>query len=138
MKQAASKIPSACLELYSALVATNPRLERKGAAMPYTSVNGHMFSFLTPSGALALRLPAEKRDVFLKKYRTKLCEQHGVVLAEYVLVPHQLLQKTKQLKTYFDQSYAYVAGLKTKPTKKMKKPSTRTGSPARRSSSKRR
>src|SRR5687768_16632268 len=76
-------------------------MERKGAPMPYTSVNGHMFSFLTPTGTLALRLPAEKRNAFLKKYKTKLCEQHGRVLEEYVEVPDSLLKKTQELKRFF-------------------------------------
>ena len=50
--------------LYEELVATRPGLERKGKTMPYTSVNGHMFSFLTSEGTLALRLPqAERRRV---------------------------------------------------------------------------
>ena len=48
------------LALYERLVATNPEVERKGATMPYTSVNGHMFSFLGKDGGVALRLPAEE------------------------------------------------------------------------------
>jgi TfoX/Sxy family transcriptional regulator of competence genes len=118
MGNATPSVPAAILELYENLVATNPRVERKGAAMPYTSVNGHMFSFLTKTGTLALRLPAEERDAFLKKYKTKLCEQHGTVLEEYVEVPESLLKKTQALKKYFDLSYACVAALKPKPTKK--------------------
>ena len=118
MSKAAGTIAAECLDLYAAIVATNPRLERKGAAMPYTSVGGHMFSFLTQEGALALRLPDKEREAFLKKYRTRLCEQHGVVLQEYVLVPHRLLKKTKELEQYFNSSFAYVAALKPKPAKK--------------------
>ena len=41
------------LEFYEHLVATQPAVERKGATMPYTSVNGHMFSFLTKEGSVA-------------------------------------------------------------------------------------
>ena len=110
-------IPGDKLELYEKLVGTNPEVERKGAAMPYTSVNGHMFSFLTKTGTLALRLPTEERAMFLKKYKTRLCEQHGKVLEEYVEVPNGLLKRTPQLKNYFDLSYAYVATLKPKATK---------------------
>jgi hypothetical protein len=40
------------LALYEKLVATVPGLERKGATMPYASVNGHMFSLLTREGTL--------------------------------------------------------------------------------------
>jgi hypothetical protein len=59
---------------------TNPQIKRKGATMPYTSVNGNMFSLLTPDGTLALRLPPADRESFLKRYDTELCVQYGVVI----------------------------------------------------------
>jgi|SRR5688572_7484744 hypothetical protein len=118
MGKGAAGVPADKLELYEKLVATNPEVERKGASMPYTSLNGHMFSFLTNTGTLALRLPEGEREAFLKKYRTKLCEQHGSVLEEYVEVPDSLLLKTRELKKFFDLSYAYVGSLKPKPTKR--------------------
>src|SRR5580704_17520684 len=65
--KAAGVVPVEKLELYEKLVATNPRVERKGATVPYTSLNGHMFSYLARTGTLALRLPAGARDAFLKK-----------------------------------------------------------------------
>jgi TfoX/Sxy family transcriptional regulator of competence genes len=114
-------IPTDKLELYEKLVTTNPNVERKGVTMPYTSLNGHMFSFLTKTGTLALRLPTEERDAFLKKYKTTLCEQYGLVLKEYALVPDALLKKTRELKKFFDLSYAYVGSLKPKPTTRKKK-----------------
>ena len=82
------------LGFYEALVATRPGLERKGKQMPYTSVNGHMFSFLTPDGTLALRLPDDARDAFLEAHDTTLVEQHGRVMREYVAVPAALLGRT--------------------------------------------
>ena len=118
MTTAANEAKAANLDLYEKLVATNPSVDRKGATTPYTSLNGHMFSFLTKEGILALRLPAEERESFLGKYSTKLCVQHGTVMKEYVEVPNALLKKTRELKTYFDISYSYVASLKPKPTKK--------------------
>jgi TfoX/Sxy family transcriptional regulator of competence genes len=112
------------LALYDRLVTTNPKVERKGATMPYTSLKGHMFSFLTKEGTLALRLPEEERALFLEKYKTKLCVQHGAVMKEYVEVPDTLLSKTAQLRKYFEMSYTYVASLKPKPTKKVVKKRT--------------
>jgi hypothetical protein len=106
------------LELYEKLVATNPDVERRGATMPYTSLNGHMFSFMSKEGEVALRLPEEEREGFIKKYKTRLSEQHGAVLKEYVVVPEALLKKTGELKKYFDLSYAHVGALKPKATKK--------------------
>ncbi|HJZ97021.1 MAG TPA: hypothetical protein VKE70_10985 [Candidatus Solibacter sp.] len=107
-------MPTSKLELYEKLVATNPKVERKGATVPYTSLNGHMFSYLSKQGKLALRLPAPEREAFLKKYKTKLCEAYGVVQPEYVEIPDALLAKTAELKKYFDASYAYVGALKPK------------------------
>ena len=42
--------------LYDKLIATNPKIERKGDANPYTSLNGNMFTLLHQS-RLAIRLP---------------------------------------------------------------------------------
>lgn len=111
---------AASLALYEKLVATNPKVERKGATMPYTSANGHMSSLLTKQGWLALRLPSDAREAFLKHYKTKLAEQYGAVMKEYVQVPDALLKKTKELSQYFDLSYAYVSALKPKPTTRKK------------------
>jgi hypothetical protein len=108
------------LELYEKLVATNPKVERKGATFPYTSLSGHMSSILTKTGTLALRLPAAERDKFLKKYKTKLSVQYGTVMKEYVEVPDALLKNTRELKKFFDLSYAYVGSLKPKPTTRKK------------------
>jgi hypothetical protein len=113
--------PAEIVALYEKLIATNPQVVRKGATMPYTSLNGHMFSMLTKAGKVALRLPEDAREAFMKKYKTKLCEQYGVVQKEYVEVPEALLAKTQELKKYFDISLAFVSGLKPKPTKRKKK-----------------
>jgi hypothetical protein len=80
--------------------------------VPYTSLNGHMFSYLSKEGKLALRLPAGEREAFLlKKYKARLYEAYGIVQAEYVEVPDSLHSSTRELKKYFDCSYAYVGSL---------------------------
>src|SRR4051794_35694134 len=104
--------------LYEKLVATNPKVELKGASIPYTSHNGHMFSNFNPDGTLGLRLPPDKIEVFLKKYKTVLVTAYGIVRKEYVVVPDELLMNTEELKSYFDQSFEYVDSLKPKATKK--------------------
>ena len=109
-------ITDAILRSYEELVATRPEVERKGAKMPYTSINGHMFSFLTPEGTLALRLPPAERTDFMERYRTAPVEQHGAVLKEYVAVPAGLLERLDELKPYFDRSFEYVGSLKPKKT----------------------
>jgi TfoX/Sxy family transcriptional regulator of competence genes len=108
------------LALYESLIVTAPGIDRKGDTMPYTSMNGNMFSLLTKDGTLALRLPEAERAEFLKKYKTKLVEQYGAVMKEYVSVPHDLLEKTKELSKYFKASVVYASGLKPKPTTRKK------------------
>ena len=120
MAKAEAGAPPDKVKLYEKLVATNPKVERKGATVPYTSLNGHMFSYLSKEGKLALRLPAAEREVFLTKYHAKLCEAYGKVQPEYVEVPDAVLAKTQELKKFFESSYAYVAALKPKPASKTK------------------
>jgi hypothetical protein len=111
-------VPPEKLADYEKLIGTNPRVELKGATIPYTSYNGHMFSNFNPDGTLGLRLPPDKIESFIKKYKTKLVEAYGIVRKEYVVVPDALLKKTKELKPYFDMSFEYVNSLKPKSTKK--------------------
>ncbi|HXX16061.1 MAG TPA: TfoX/Sxy family protein [Candidatus Eremiobacteraceae bacterium] len=109
--------PNPCVALYDQLIATIPELERKGDANPYTSLNGNMFTLLH-QGRLAIRLPEDEREKFLKKFKTKLFEAYGAVMQEYVAVPAAMLEDTKELKKYLEISYAYAKTLKAKPTKK--------------------
>jgi hypothetical protein len=120
-KPAAGTVPSDKLQLYEKLVVTNPRVKCKGATVRYTSLNGHMFSYMSQEGKLALRLPPDRREVFLKKYNAKLCEAYGVVQPEYLEVPASLLSSTRELKKFFNASYSYVASPKAKPTARKKK-----------------
>ena len=108
------------VELYEKLLATHPEMERKGDANPYTSYNGNMYTLLHQSQTLAIRLAAEEREKFLKKYKTTLFEAYGAVMKEYVRVPDDLLGKTAELRKYLEMSYEYAKTLKPKPTTKKK------------------
>lgn len=109
---------AANLELYELLVATTPEVPRKGKTMPYTSVNGHMFSFLDKEGKMGLRLPKDELEAFLHKYETEKSVQYGAVMKEYAVVPQDLLEDTDRLQAYFQASYDYVSSLKPKTGKK--------------------
>lgn len=109
------------IELYNKLVATHAEAVRKGDTIPYTSLNGHMYSMFTKGDYVGLRLPEAERIGFIDRYKTKLVEQYGVIQKEYVVVPDTLLRNTDELKYYFDISYNYVSSLKPKPTAKTKK-----------------
>jgi hypothetical protein len=67
-----SKIPPAKLDLYEKLIATHPEIERKGAVHPYTSLNGHMFTYLDQTGTMGIRLPEDEVEAFLRKCKTTL------------------------------------------------------------------
>jgi hypothetical protein len=114
-----SPIPAEKVALYEKAVATLPGVERKGAANPFTSLNGNMFSLLSAvTESMALRLPKEEREAFLKKYKGKLFEVYGAVMKEYVTVPDALLKNTKELQKYMALSYEYAKTLKPKASRK--------------------
>ena len=105
---------------YTELVATLHEAELKGAKMPYTSMNGNMYSYLGENG-VALRLPAGARDEFLAKYQTVLYHAYGIVQKEYVTVPAELLAKTDELAPHFRASFDYAKTLRPKATKRAPK-----------------
>ncbi len=90
----------------------------KGAKNPYTSANGHMFSFLDADGAMALRLPNELHADFLDRYDSGPVEQYGRVMQGYVSVPETLLHDPDELAGWFDRSHDWIATLPPKPTTK--------------------
>ncbi len=106
------------IALYDKLIATHLEIERKGAANPYTSLNGNMFTMLSPSGVMALRLPQGEREKFIANHKTKLFEAYGAVMKEYVAVPDALLKNTKAMQKYIEISYEYAKTLKPKATAK--------------------
>lgn len=109
--------PAETVALYEAMVAGVPQAERKGAAMPYTSVNGNMFSFLDKHGVVAIRLGTEDRDAFIRKFGpSDYVHETGTVLKEYATVPAALLAKTKAATEWLQTSFDYTKSLKLKPT----------------------
>ena len=113
-KTVISNIPQDKLHIYKSLIDTNPKIEMKGATIPYTSFNGHMFSYFEKDGTFGLRLPEKAREEFLKKYKTTLFVSYDIIKKEFVLVPDKLFLKMKEFKSWFDMSFEYVTSLKTK------------------------
>ena len=109
-----SAIPAAKLELYEKLIATCPAIERKGDVHPYTSVNGHMFTYLDQTGVLGMRLPKDELEAFLAKHKTTLFVSYGAVKKDWATVPDALLGKTRELGKYLAISYEYTKTLKPK------------------------
>ena len=112
------KGPPEALTLYKAVVESNREVEVKGAANPYTSRNGHMFSFLDADGSMALRLSKEMGQEFMAAYESGPVIQYNSVMKGYVSVPESLLAETSQLLNWFNKSHDWIATLEPKPTRK--------------------
>ncbi|HEY3951166.1 hypothetical protein [Phenylobacterium sp.] len=121
MAKPAPGAPADKVRLYEALIAGLPGVERKGAKFPYTSLNGNMFSILSTTGVMGLRLAKADREAFLRDHAAKLYESHGAVMPEYVAVPDALLADTAAMTPYVAKSFAYAQTLRPKPTTRPKK-----------------
>ncbi len=107
------------LELYAAVVEQSEgSAEVKGAKNPYTSRNGHMFSFLDGDGTMALRLSDELTEEFRSQYDSGDVIQYGATMRGYSSVPAELLADTDELAAWFDKSWAWIGTLPPKPTKR--------------------
>ena len=107
--------PAEALRLYAAVVtASGVDTVVKGAKNPYTSRNGHMFSFLDADGSMALRLSEEAGEAFRSSFESGPVIQYGSVMRGYVSVPRTLLEKTDELTPWFDRSYEWIGTLEPK------------------------
>jgi TfoX/Sxy family transcriptional regulator of competence genes len=88
----------------------------KGAKNPYTSRNGHMFSF--PDGTMAIRLSDELSDEFLAAYESGPVTQYGSVMRGYVSVPDDLLSDTEEISSWLKKAHEWIGTLEPKATKK--------------------
>lgn len=105
------------LELYSKLL-SSVGLEQKGKNMPYTSMNGNMYSFVAKEGYVAIRLSEEDKQEFMDKYNAGPAISYGATMRGYVHVPDEVLKKTSELTAYMKKSHEFAKTLKPKPTKK--------------------
>ena len=97
------------------------KVERKGKKNPYTSFNGHMFTFLdTKNEYLALRLSAEDKKKFNEKHDQGDVIQYNSVMNGYVEIPKSIASNKTELFKMLDQSFEFVSSLEPKPTKKKK------------------
>ncbi|MGD1847567.1 MAG: TfoX/Sxy family protein [Salibacteraceae bacterium] len=103
---------------YDELIASHPKITRKGKANPYTSHNGHMFTFFGKDGKVALRMAKADREDFLEQHNTQLAVSYNTVMKEYVSVPDALLEDRQQMEHYLQMSFDYVCSLKPKATTK--------------------
>ena len=114
MAKAKYQGPADRLELYEELVASVEGVERKGAANPYTSRNGHMTSFIDKEGEVSIRLDVPDRETFIEQYGARISMQYGKQMKEFVVVPDSLLERQDEIRPWFVRSWEWVATLKPK------------------------
>ncbi|MEO9510616.1 MAG: TfoX/Sxy family protein [Flavobacteriaceae bacterium] len=102
------------LKIYDEVAAANPNFDRKGKTMPYTSVNGHMFSLLNKKGELGIRLSKEDTTEFDEEYGAKPFISYGATMRNYVLIPETLLKDKEALTKYLQKGYEYAMSLPPK------------------------
>ena len=86
--------------------------------MGYTSINGHMYSFVGKDGMVAFRLSPEDKAAFEEKYGTGNVIQYNSVMRGYVPISDAMLTETATCQEYLSASLNYIKTLKPKPTKK--------------------
>lgn len=106
---------------YDRLLATHPKIERKGKNLLYTSVNGHMFTVFSTEAKLGIRLPKAEREAFIEEHHSSILRSYNHNMPEYVTIPDSMLEDTETLAPYLAKSYEYVSSLKPKPTTRKKK-----------------
>lgn len=110
--------PAALARYEEAVAAVRHDIRIKGAKNPYTSRNGHMFSFLTVDGELALRLSDELGEDFRAAYEGGPVMRYGSVMRGYVSVPADLLAESGKLAPWVEKAWDWIGTLPPKPTKK--------------------
>lgn len=107
--------PPEALEAYVAAVeASGSGADVKGAKNPYTSRDGHMFSFLGPDGIAALRLSDDLTDEFRSTYDSGDVTQYGSTMRGYSSVPADLLNEAEAFAEWFDRSWEWIGTLPPK------------------------
>ena len=101
--------------------------EVKGAKNPYTSRNGHMFSFLDADGLMALHLSPELETEFRSQYESGPVIQYERTMRGYSSVPSDLFNDSDTLREWYDRAWEWIGTLKPKPTKKPAKKAGKKG-----------
>jgi TfoX/Sxy family transcriptional regulator of competence genes len=117
MAKAANTNDPAVLSAFDAMIAGVAGVERKGAAMPYASVNGNMFAMVSKADVIGLRLDKDDMVAFVAANGESPFEGTlGFVSADYVAIPKAMLADSRALKRWFKLSHAHAVTLKPKKT----------------------
>jgi hypothetical protein len=115
-KAAAASVDPKVLAAFDAMIAGASGVERKGAAMPYLSVNGNMYAMISKANVIGLRLSKDDLAAFMAAGGEPYEGTPGFINKEYGGVPATMLADAKTLKRWFKASHAYAKTLKPRKT----------------------
>jgi hypothetical protein len=102
---------------FDLMIAAVPGVARKGATMPYVSVNGNMYAMISKANVIGIRLDGNDLATFLAAYGAGPFEGiPGFVNKEYAAVPRSLVGDVRSLHNWFRISHAYALRLPPKAT----------------------
>ena len=104
------------LAAFNAMIAGVSGVERKGAVMPYLSMNGNMYAMISKTNVIGLRLGKDDLAAFMAAGGEPFEGTPGFINKEYGAVPATMLADNKALKRWFKVSHAYAGTLKPKKT----------------------
>jgi hypothetical protein len=117
MAKATNETDPAVLAAFDAMIAGVKGVERKGAGMPYVSLNGNMYGMINRASTIGLRLDTKDLAAFFATYGASPFEgTPGFVNKAYAAIPAAMLRDGKALQAWFKRSHAYAGRLKPKPT----------------------
>jgi len=105
------------LKIYEELIEKHPEIRRKGKRLPYTSMKGNMFSFISKEGHIGLRLSEESVDKYIDLYGFTKFIQNDKVMEDYVKIPDDFLEN-ELLVDIFNECCEYGKILQPKPKTK--------------------
>lgn len=117
MAKAQNNTDPKVLEAFDAMISGVPDVVRKGATMPYVSINGNMYASISKANVIGLRLSKADLAEFLETYQNGLHEGvPGHFMKEYAAIPSGLLLDVGTLQKWFRKSHDFALGLKPKKT----------------------
>jgi hypothetical protein len=116
MPKAESTTDPKVLAAFEAMIAAVPGVERKGAAMPYVSVNGNMYAMISKTNVIGIRLGKDDLAAFMAAGGQPFEGTPGFINTEYGGVPASMLSNSRMLGKWFKASHAFASGLKPKKT----------------------
>ncbi len=82
--------------------------------MPYTSANGHMFSFFNKDNEIGIRFSKEIQKEYMEKYDTIIYKSNNAVMRGYILISNEMMEDLNNVVKLLNESFDYVMSLEPK------------------------